>query len=178
MLSIETRALALRRFLLRGCILGCALALPGALWADQPTVRVQPPDLHGSRPLEALTKASVVRDYLQSWQSLRHAFAQNQPRQLNEDFIGTALTKLGHTIAEQQKLGIRTRYQVRSHNLQIVFYSPDGLSIQLIDRVDYDEQVMQGGNVLASRPMHARYLVVMTPSQTRWQVRIFQATPE
>lgn len=170
----------LRRSLVACCAsaLGCALAFPAALWAGQPTVNVQPPDLHGSRPLEQLTKTSVVNDYLHSWKSFSQAFSQNNPSLLDQDFVGTSLRKLTGTIAEQRKLGLRTRYQVLSHNLQIVFYSPDGLSIQLTDSVDYNEQIVRNGNVLASHPMHARYLVVMTPSQTRWQVRFFQATPE
>lgn len=167
-----------RTALRRSIVLGCALALPAALWADQPSVRVEPPALNGSRSLEKLTANSVVRDYLQSWKAFRQAFAQNQPGILRQDFVGTALTRLSDTIADQKKLGLQTRYEDRSHHLQIVFYSPDGLSIQLIDQVDYDQQVLEGGKVLTSHPVHARYLVVMTPSQTRWQVRIFQATPE
>lgn len=174
MLGIPARIAPLRRALM----VACALALPAALQAQQPVVRVEPPALNGSRSLEPLTKAAVVRDYLQSWQSLRQALARNQPGLLDQDFIGTARTKLGDTIAQQQSLGIQTRYQDRSHDIQIVFYSPDGLSIQLTDQAEYDEQILQNGKVIASHPMRARYLVVMTPSQTRWQVRILQATAE
>ena len=159
-------------------IAGCALVLPLALQADPTTVQVQPPDLQGSRPLEPLTASAVVRDYLQSWTAFRAALNQNQPQALHEDFAGTALTKLSGTIAEQSKLGIHTRYVDHSHHLQIVFYSPDGLSIQIVDHVNYEEQVMEGGKVIADQPVHARYIVVMTPSQTRWQVRMFQATAE
>lgn len=161
----------IRRFL----VFGCALAMPLGLWAQQPAVQVQPPSLNGSRHLEKLTATAVVRDYLQSWQSFRKAFDQNQPQLLDQDFVGTALRKLQNTITQQQKLGIHTRYEDRSHRLRIVFYSPDGLSIELVDHVTYNEQVLDGARVLGSHPVHARYLVVLTPSQVRWQVRIFQA---
>jgi hypothetical protein len=167
----------IRRILIRRILTAaCALALPLALSAQDASVQVQPPDLQGSRQLEPLTATSVVRDYLESWKSFRAALDQNSPQLLDQDFVGTALTRLSHTIAEQSKLGLHTRYTDRAHHLQIVFYSPDGMSIQLVDRVDYDEQVMQGNTVLATQPVHARYLVVLTPSQTRWQVRIFQAS--
>ncbi len=152
----------------------CALALPVVIQAQQPNVQVQPPDLHGSRPLEKLTETSVVRDYLESWQALGQALDQNQADLLNADFAGAALGKFTDTITDQTKFGIHSRYQERRHNLQIVFYSPDGLSIQLVDTVDYDEQVMSGDKVLATQPMHARYVAVLTPSATRWMVRVLQ----
>lgn len=168
----------LRLFPVRAlCALGLALAaIPSpALFAQDASVHVQPADLHGSRPLEKLTESAVVRDYVESWKSLGQALDQNDASVLGQDFIGTALTKLSDTVAQQQKLGIHTSYQVQSHNLQIVFYSPDGLSIQIVDEVDYTEQVMKGSSTLGSQPMHARYVAVLTPSQTRWQVRILQA---
>ncbi|MEO6830309.1 MAG: hypothetical protein ABI164_10915 [Acidobacteriaceae bacterium] len=161
-----------------GLILACTLAIPFTLCAQQPSVNVEPPDLHGSRPVESQTATAVVRDYLQSWQSLQAAMAQNRTGLLDQDFVGTARDKLAATIQDQAKLGIQTRYQDRSHALQIVFYSPEGLSIQLIDNVQYEEQVLDHGKVLTTQPVHARYIVVLTPAERRWKVRIFQGTPE
>ena len=159
-----------------GWVMCCALALPLALWADQPSVQVEPPSLHGSRPLEKQTETATIRDYLQSWQSFQAAMEQNRPDLLDPDFVGIARDKLADTIQQQAKLGIRTRYKDRSHDLQIVFYSPEGLSVQLIDNVEYDEQVLDQDKVLTTKQIHARYVVVLTPAQDRWQVRIFQAT--
>lgn len=164
----------IRRLLL----VACALLLSLPLAAQEASVQVLPPDLQGSRQLEPLTAAAVVRDYVQSWQAFRTAFDRNNPQLLDQDFVGVALTKLSGAVAEQNHLGLHTRYVDGSHRLQIVFYSPDGLSIQLVDQVEYDEQVMQGATVLATQPVQARYLVVLTPSQTRWLVRIFQATAQ
>ncbi|HUY82542.1 MAG TPA: hypothetical protein VMU92_12530 [Acidobacteriaceae bacterium] len=153
--------------------------LPVSLWALPHSVQVDPPQVHGSRPVESLTEKAVVRDYLQSWQSLRVALDQNQPQALDLDFVGTARTKLTQTVKQQSSLGIHTRYRDQSHHLQIVFYSPDGRSIQLIDDISYEEQVLDHkGQELASRRIKARYLVVLTPAAARWQVRIFQAGPQ
>lgn len=168
----------IRRALLMSWVTSCALAMPMAMWAAQPSVQVEPSNLQGSRPVEKQTEAAVIRDYLQSWQSLRTAMQQNRPNLLAEDFAGTAQNNLTETIQDQAKLGLQTRYQDRSHDLQIVFYSPEGLSLQMIDTVEYDQQVLNQGKVLTTQHMRARYIVVMTPAEARWQVRIFQADPK
>ncbi|MES2219402.1 MAG: hypothetical protein V4587_00360 [Acidobacteriota bacterium] len=153
-------------------------AMPGTVFAAQPVVHVKPANLHGPRPLQDETATAVVRDYLESWQSLTAAMRQNRAALLDRDFIGTAKDKLADTIHQQAALGIHTRYQDRSHNIQIIFYSPDGLSIQLVDNVEYDEGVVDQQKVLTTQHTHTRYTVVMTPAETRWRVRIFQAQSE
>ncbi len=157
----------------------CSLAIPTAALADGPangpSVQIEPPQLHGSRPLDRQTETSVVRDYLQSWQALNGALSGNNPSLLEEDFIGFAHDKLAETIAEQAKAGVETRYKDLSHDLQFVFYSPEGQSIQLIDTVEYREQLLEHGKQVTTRQVKARYVVVLTPAQVRWQVRVFQA---
>jgi hypothetical protein len=155
--------------------MSCILICSTAGFADEPSVQIEPPQLEGSRPLEKQTETAVIRDYLQSWKSLQAALDQNRAELLDSDFVGTARSKLGDTVEEQAKLGIHTRYQDRKHDLQIVFYSPEGLSIQIIDMVEYEEQVLDHDKVLASKLIRTRYLVVLTPSEVRWKVRIFQA---
>lgn len=157
----------------------CAVfGLTCSLRADQPTVRLEPPNLQGPRVLNEQTKAAVVRDYLQAWQSLRGALEQNRVDLLNRDFVGTAKDKLADTIHDQVTMGISTRYLDQSHDLQIVFYSPEGLSIQLVDNVEYEVQVADHDKTRATQKMHARYVVVMTPAEVRWRVRVFQGGPE
>lgn len=158
--------------------MGCALAVTLPAFGEQPSVQVQPPDLHGSRPLEAQTSAAVVRDYLESWQKFSAALDQNQVSLLDPDFVGTAREKLAATILTQSKIGIRTHYQDLSHTLQIVFYSPEGQSIQMLDTVEYDVQVFDHDKQVATQHVKARYVVVLTPAEVRWKVRIFQAEPE
>lgn len=165
-------------------------ALPISLWAaqtpsqapdqttDQPSVRVETPNLQGPRQLEDTTATAAVRDYLESWQAFRSAFAQNRAALLDADFVGDAHDKLAATVHQQTAAGIHTRYTDHSHDIRIVFYSPDGLSIQIVDDVEYDEQVFDHEKTLATQHLHARYIVVLTPSEVRWRVRVLQAIPE
>lgn len=152
-----------------------ALLLSATMLADEPAVRVASPQLQGSRPLEKQTESSVIRNYLESWKSLQEALDQNQAGKLDRDFVGVARDKLGDTIEAQNRMGIHTRYQDLSHDLQIVFYSPEGLSIQMTDNVEYRQQIFEKDKVLATTVVRRRYLVVLTPSEVRWQVRILQA---
>jgi hypothetical protein len=143
--------------------------------AGQGSVKVEPTTLQGPRPLAKQTETSAIRDYLEAWQNLSAALDQNRPDLLNEGFVGTALAKFTATIDEQGKLGLHTRYQERSHDIKIIFYSPEGLSIQLVDNIEYDEQLLNQEKILATQPMHARYVAVLTPTEVRWKVRVLQA---
>jgi len=141
----------------------------------QVAVRVEAPTLQGPRPLPEQTGTAAIRDYLQAWQSLRAALEQNRSDLLGPAFVGTAKDKLTETIQQQSTLGIRTRYLDRSHDIQIVFYSPEGLSIELTDRVEYDVQILDHEGVKTTQHVNARYVIVLTPAEVRWRVRVFQA---
>jgi hypothetical protein len=149
-----------------------------ALGADQPAVRVASTDSVGPRHLDKQTETAVIRDYLEAWHRLSSAFEQNRADLLDPDFTGTAKEKLAETIREQTKLGIHTRYQDSAHDLQLVFYSPEGLSIQLVDTVEYDVQIMDGKTVLTTQHVFTKYVAVLTPTEVRWKVRVFQSEPE
>jgi hypothetical protein len=149
-----------------------------ALGSDQPTVRVEPTDSVGPRALEKQTKAAVIRDYLLAWRSFSSAFEQNRADLLDADFVGVAKEKLEDTIREQVKLGIQTRYRDGAHDLQLGFYSPEGLSIQLVDIVEYDVQILDHEKLQTTQHVRARYVAVLTPTEVRWKVRVFQAQPE
>ena len=162
--------------MLRHSALVCAsIILASGLIAAQPEVSVDTSQLKGPRPLEDQTKAAAVRDYLESWQGMNQALEQNQPGLLDEDFIGTARDKLADTIDEQAKAGIQTRYQDRAHHIQFLFYSPEGLSIELIDDAEYDVQVLDHDKPVSTVPVSTRYIVVLTPAEVRWKVRVMQA---
>ena len=154
------------------------LAAGSAVMAAQASVHVQPYHLDGPRPLADQTAHAVVQDYVDSWQTLHGALDQNRVDALDRDFVGTARDKLAETIQQQVKLGLRASYQDRSHDIQIVFYSPEGLSIELTDNVEYDQQVVDHDKVLTTQHVTARYVVVLTPSETRWRVRVLQAVTE
>ncbi len=152
-------------------------ATPWSLLADEAAVRVEPPNLQATRLLQKQTADAAIRDYLQSWRSLRVALEQNRPDLLEQSFVGTALDKLKDTIGQQADLGLHTSYQDRAHDLRVVFYSPDGLSIQLVDNAEYDQQVLEHDKVLATERVRKRYVVILTPTEVRWRVRVFQADP-
>jgi len=144
----------------------------------QATVRVEPAHLDGPRILADQTATAVVKNYIESWQSLRAALEQNRPELLDRDFVGAAKLKLTGAVQQQARLGLKTRYTDRSHDVQIVFYSPEGLSVELVDKVEYDVQVSDKDGILTAQPVHARYIVVMTPTEVRWRVRVLQAAAE
>ena len=146
--------------------------------AAQASVRVEPMQLDTPRPLADQTAQAAIRGYLESWQSMSAALNENRADLLDAGFVGGAKDKLAATIQEQINQGIRTHYEDRAHDVQIVFYSPEGLSIELTDTVDYEVQLFDHGKSQATQPMHARYVVVLTPTESRWKVRVLQAETE
>jgi hypothetical protein len=160
------------KWILALCVSLAAVPRSGAA---QATVRVGAEQLEAPRPLNEQTRAAVIRDYLESWQSMRTALEQNRADLLDADFVGTARDRLGKTVQDQAALGITTRYHDQSHDIELLFYSPEGSSIELADTADYDVEVLKNGRLLATDPQHAHFIVVLTPSEVRWRVRIFQA---
>jgi hypothetical protein len=157
-------------------ILGTVLTATSASMSAQATVRIEAASLQGSRPLQEQTGRTAVRDYLQSWQTLTAALEQNRADLLDRDFVGSAKDSLAATIQQQTALGINTRYQDHSHDLQVVFYSPEGLSIELTDNVEYVVELFDHGRVKTVQHVSARYVIVLTPAEVRWRVRVFQGT--
>ncbi len=157
---------------------GVWFALAWGVVAAQPAVQVDTSQVQGPRPLEDQTKTAAIRGYLKAWQSMGDALVQNRVDLLDADFVGAAKDNLTATIGEQTKLGLQTRYQDRAHHIQFVFYSPEGLSIELIDQVKYDVQVIDHGKPISTVPASARYIVVLTPSEVQWRVRVMQADSE
>ena len=153
-----------------------ALMTAFLLYGDaKPSVRVAPMDSVGPRPVETQTQASVVRDYLKAWETLSSALSENRVDLLDAYFVGIAKDKLTDTIHEQQQLGIETTYRPKSHDLQVVFYSPEGLSIQLLDNVEYDVEVRDHGKAVGTEHVRTRYVAVLTPTESKWKVRVFQS---
>jgi hypothetical protein len=139
-----------------------------------PTVHVAPMDSVGPRTMEPQTQSSVIRDYLLAWQTMDAALTQNRRDLLDAVFAGKAKEKLAETIHEQEKFGIETSYLPTSHDIKVVFYSPEGLSIELLDEVEYDVNVRKGEQSLGSEHVRTRYVAVLSPAETRWKVRVFQ----
>jgi hypothetical protein len=156
-------------------VMSTVLAVMPALCAAQVEVRVEPTHLQGPRLLQEQTQSAAVRDYLKAWQTVGSALDRNDAALLDQDFVGTARDKLAETIQQQTALGIHTRYYDKSHDIKIVFYSPEGLSLELTDDVQYDVQMIDHDKLQTAQQVHAHYIVVLTPAEVRWRVRVFQA---
>lgn len=154
------------------CGLICGVFLVSA--DTEPAIRVAPMDAVGPRPVETQTQSSVIRDYLLAWKALDTALTQNRADLLDAYFVGQAKEKLTDTVREQQNIGIQTSYLPKSHDIKVVFYSPEGLSIQLIDEVEYDVDVRKDDRSLGSEHIRARYVAVLSPTESKWKVRVFQ----
>lgn len=152
-------------------VISC-LAVPAIAQRD---VHVDPSLPVSPRPIEPQTEQAAVRDYLQSWKAMDLAFGQNRPDALGQDFVGGAAEQLLSAIKEQSDLGIQTHYQDISHDIRFLFYSPEGMSIEFVDRVKFNVQVYDHGRLVSSKVENTSYLVIMTPSEVRWSIRIFQA---
>lgn len=146
--------------------------------ANKAAVRVEPTTSVGPRTLEKQTETAVVRDYLEAWRSMSAALEENRPQLLDADFVGAAKQKLTDTIHEQARLGMQTRYRDTAHDLRLTFYSPEGMSLQLLDTVEYEVEVVDHGKVIGTQPVRVRYVAVLTPTEVRWKVRVFQAEPQ
>jgi hypothetical protein len=154
---------------------GAFAASAACICTAQVDVRVEPTHLQGPRVLEEQTQTTVVQNYLQAWESMRNAFDRNDSSLLDRDFSGTARDKLGEAILQQAQTGIHTRYQDKSHDIRIVFYSPEGLSVELTDDVQYDVQMLDHDKTLTTQQVRVHYIVVLTPAEVRWRVRVLQA---
>ncbi len=144
---------------------------------ELPVVQVTADNV-GPRVLEPLTKDSIARNYADAWRAIAVAMNSNQADLLDTSFVGFAKDKLEQVIAEQKKLGIHTCYIDRGHKVDITFYSPEGLSIELLDTARYNLQVLDGDRVVHTEEVTARYVVLMTPTEVRWKVRVLQAVPD
>jgi hypothetical protein len=159
-------------------ILTAFVSASSCVASAQASVRVEPTNLQGPRSLPEETGKAAIRDYLQSWQSLNAAFEQNRASLLDPAFVGIAKDKLTETIQQQAALGIRTHYTDHAHDIQIVFFSPEGLSIELLDTVNYDVEFIDNNGVKTTQHVSARFLIIVTPAELRWRVRVFQAERE
>ena len=158
-------------------IAGSLITAVLAVGFDRSAVRVDSTRV-GPRPLEEQTQSSVVRDYLGAWKTLSSALEQNRASLLDSAFVGTAKDRFAETIRQQQETGLQTQYRNFSHNIDLAFYSPEGMSIQLVDMLEYDLEIVDNGHVQGTQHVRSRYIAVLTPTEVRWKVRILQAEPE
>ncbi|MGZ4835276.1 MAG: hypothetical protein ACXVZZ_06545 [Terriglobales bacterium] len=134
-------------------------------------------DNAAGRPVEELTRKSVARDYAKAWRSLAEAMEQNRASVIDNDFVGVAAEKFAAAVSDQARAGLHTRLVDHGHKLDALFYSPEGLSIELRDTAQLERQVLDGDKVIHSEQVTAHYISLMTPTEVRWKVRLLQEVP-
>ena len=157
-------------------LVGFASRAAQAADANSPAVQLSA-EGNAGRPVEELTIKAVARDYAKAWHTLALALEQNRADLMANDFVGVAEEKFSAAVADQAKAGLRTRYVDRGHKVDVLFYSPEGLSIQLRDTAQLERQVLEGDKVIHSEQVTRHYIALMTPTEVRWKVRLLQEVP-
>ena len=143
----------------------------GRVWADSlPQVHVNA-DSIAPRPIEELTGRNITRDYAYAWRDLAQALDKNQASMLDAYFTGFAKENLSRRISDQKKTGLHVRYIDHGHQVKAFFYALDGGEMQLLDKAQIEQQVLDGSKVIHQENMTQQYLVLMTPGADRWFVR-------
>jgi hypothetical protein len=130
------------------------------------------------RQVEDLTERGILRDYRLAWTSLTQAMALSALDPLDGPFAGDAKRTLRQTVQSQQHSGLRTRYTGQKHQVEAVFYAPEGDVMELHDTAQYQLQVSDGGKIIHDEPVTMRFVVLMTPGADRWVIRQLQAVPD
>jgi hypothetical protein len=159
-------------------LLAFAVFFTAGIHAAAPGPRVQlNVDRTGPRGVEEQTRKAVLRDYGAAWAALGKALDQNRPDQLGDLWVGFARQQFLAAIAQQKSSGLRVRYLDNGHQLDAVFYSPEGSTLELHDTAQLQQELLDGDTVVQSQKGTAHFLVVMTPTADHWQVRILQSVP-
>lgn len=132
----------------------------------------------GPRAVESLTERGVVRDYRIAWISLAHAMEFNVPDALSGPFVSKAKESLMDTVSSQRRSGLSTRYSNQNHQVEAVYYAPEGDVIELHDTADYQLQIVDGGKLIHDEHVVTHYVVLMTPAADHWVVRQLQMVPQ
>ena len=154
-----------------------ALTLAPLRAADD-TVRVQlNADNAGPHEMQDTTRDSIAKGYARAWESMARALSANNPGLLDAGFLGTARDNLAQRIAGQRRNGLTTRIVDRGHKVDVLFYSPEGMSMQLRDTAQVEFQLLDGDKVVHTDTATRHYIVVMTPTEVAWKVRVMQEQP-
>jgi hypothetical protein len=168
------------QFVRRTCGISLVVALSVlALSAADTNVRVQlDTKKAGPRTVEELTERGILRDYRFAWTSMAQALEFNTQNPLDGPFSGAAKLWLRQTVASQQKSGLTQRYLDQTHQLEAVFYAPEGDVMELHDTAQYQLQIRDGDKTVHEERVVVHYVVLMTPAADRWVVRQLQAVPQ
>jgi hypothetical protein len=130
------------------------------------------------RQVEPLTERAVLRDYRSAWTNLTQALASSSLDPLNGLFEATADQWLTDAVKDQQSSGLSRRYLNQNHQVDAVFYSPEGDVIELHDTAEYDLEILDGSKTIHNEHAIVHYVVLMVPGAERWVIRHLQAVPQ
>jgi hypothetical protein len=130
------------------------------------------------RQVEALTERGVARDYRLAWTSMAQALEFNTLDPLVGAFSGDAQQWLGQTVASQQQSHLSRRYTNQTHEVEAVFYAPEGDALELHDTAQYQLQLLDGDKTIDDERVVVHYVVLMTPGADRWVIRQLQAVQQ
>ncbi|MGA8274649.1 MAG: hypothetical protein WB919_24040 [Candidatus Sulfotelmatobacter sp.] len=132
----------------------------------------------GPREVEPLTARGILRDYRFAWTSMSQALEANTLDPLEGPFSGDARQWLRQTVTTQQQSGLSRRYLDQTHQLEVVFYAPEGDVMELHDTAQYQLQIRDGDKTIQDEHVTVHYVVLMTPAADRWVIRQLQAVPQ
>jgi hypothetical protein len=156
----------------------CAFLLMFPLYApaEGPSVTVRlDASKAAPREVEEQTSRRILADYRFAWTNLAEALEANTADPVRGLFVGTAQKWLTDTIASQRQAGLTMKYFNQNHNLDAVFYAPEGDVMELHDTAEYQMQVFDGGKLIYEQPIVMHYVVLMTPGADRWVIREIQS---
>jgi hypothetical protein len=130
------------------------------------------------RAVENLTERGILRDYRFAWTSIAQALEANTLDPLEGPFAGEAKQMLHDTVIGDQHSGLSRRYLNQNHQLEAVFYAPEGDVMELHDSAEYELRISDGGKLIHDEHVVMHYVVLMTPGADRWVIRQLQATPQ
>jgi hypothetical protein len=149
------------------------LILESAQADSKPAVRLNVSNA-APRQVDEPVQQAIVRDYSSAWQAMEAALSKNETAALGENFIGFALDDITQRIKDQKNASLKTRITDRGHNVDAIFYSPDGSAMELKDTVILDTEILDGDTVIHTDRTQLEYFVVMTGAEDRWKVRVMQ----
>ena len=132
----------------------------------------------GPREIEPLTARGILRDYRFAWTSMARALESNTLNPFEGPFSGDARQWLRQTVIGQQQSGLSRRYLDQTHQLEVVFYAPEGDVMELHDTAQYQLQIRDGDKTIHDEHVVVHYVVLMTPAADRWVIRQLQAVPQ
>jgi hypothetical protein len=129
------------------------------------------------REVEEATQKAIVRDYSAAWNAIQAGLGNSDVNALDAGLVGFARDQFAAAIADQKKTGVKVRYTDRGHQVEAIFYSPDGSAMQLRDTAKLTREVLDGDKVISREDVTAHYIALMSVSEDRWKLRALQEVP-